>query len=555
MNKIKGYISRKDKNILITGIWMSAAMNFLFFLYGSLEMFFLNRVDLMFSVGQVLLVIVPCFIGGFILSVLTFGIIWLISDRLCVIFSIVYMILYLVTYIQGTFLVKELPVLTGEAIDWSALYTGRIKSVVALAVVSVVVICAYAFLKREKFYFAVRFICGCMVLMLTVTAVTLYFQTQGVVKEEICATFEGEFEFSSDQNFIILLLDAVNSEVANEIINDEPEYRDMFDGFTYYRNMSGTYPSTSYALSALFSGEWFENKEPYEDFRRRTYEESPLFEYFEKNDYEMGLYTQEVPADKSLVGRFENVLDIQRKVSDFEGAAKCMIKLAGFRYGLFDLKKYFNFNLYNCYIYFTPVGYTPYVMGNEWLYKSMENEDFTVDMTKKFKFIHIDGAHVPWDLDKNVNQIPEDEQGSYRDAVECCFTVAKRFLDKLKETGVYDNSVIVVMADHGYNSGLEPDGQPRHYMPFFCVKGLEEKHELTVSDAPISMMDFIPAFEKLEEGKKSNDIFEYKDGDERIRRFFFYIYGDQEHLQEYTIQGHVFDVSKFQPTGDVYTAE
>ena len=130
----------------------------------------------MFSVGQVLLVIVPCFVGGFILSVLTFGIIWLISDRLCVIFSIVYMILYLVTYIQGTFLVKELPVLTGEAIDWSALYTGRIKSAIALAVLSVVVICAYAFLKREKFYFAVRFICGCMVLMLTVTAVTLTFR-------------------------------------------------------------------------------------------------------------------------------------------------------------------------------------------------------------------------------------------------------------------------------------------------------------------------------------------------------------------------------------------
>lgn len=555
MSRLKAIIAKRDKNVIQSILWIAVAMNFLFFVYGSLEMYFLNRVDLIFGVSQVLLTIILIFVIALVVTMLFFGALWLVNERFAVFASVGYMALYIMTYIQGTFLVKYLPVLTGEIIDWdSNLGGGRTQSIILALVVCVLVVVLFVVLKQNNFYAVCRFVCGVMVLMLMVTAFTLNLQTKDLVREEVCATFEGEFEFSDDTNFIILLLDAVNSEVANSLIEEYPEYQEMFDGFTFYRNTVGSYPSTSYALSYLFSGEWFENEEPYEEYRMRAYEESPLFNYFEENDYQMELYTAEVPSNHKMVDRFANVYDVKRRLTNFTGAAQCMVKFAGFRYGLYDLKKFFNFNLFECYNYYTPKGYDPYSMGNDGLYASLANSDFTTKDGKRFKFIHIEGAHVPWTLNKEVQQISTFDVGggTYEDSVAASLTVTKRFLENLKKSELYDNSVVVVMADHGYNSGLEEDGVLRHYMPFLCIKGAGERHDFRISDAPVSAEDFIPAFEKLAEGSKSDQVFDCKEGDERARRFMMFLYGDLEHIYEYSINGHVYDTSKFQETGNTF---
>jgi arylsulfatase A-like enzyme len=49
-----------------------------------------------------------------------------------------------------------------------------------------------------------------------------------------------------------------------------------------------------------------------------------------------------------------------------------------------------------------------------------------------------------------------------------------KFCSKLKMLGIYDNSIIVVMADHGHYE--------YHQNPVFMVKGLGEEHEFAQSD-------------------------------------------------------------------------
>lgn len=546
---IKKMMKEKDKSSLYAGLWNAAALNFLFFIYGTLEMFFLNKRDMLFGVDQVLLVIVPLFLIGFFLAALVFFVLWMWNSKVYTVFSMIYFIAYLATYIQGTFLLKELPVMDGAVHDWSELSAGRVKTILDWVIVTVLVVLVYRFLKKAKYFFAVRIISICMMLMLAVTGVTLYFQSGSNQTEEIVTTFDKEFEFSTDKNYIILLLDSVSSEMANEILSEDQEFHEMFTDFTFYRNMLGSYINTSYAFSFLFSGEWYENQEDYDVYRNRAYSESKLFADMESRNYKIGLYTPEIPANKEFIQRFENVVDLERTVTSFSGAANYMIRFAGYRYGMFDLKRFFNINLYACYEYFTPLGHTPYTTTNKQFYEDLQKEKFTYTDEPWFKFIHIEGAHIPWILNREVM---DDDESDYKSSVEASFTITKLFLERLKEQGIYDNSVIIIMADHGIDSGDETDGTHRHQMPFFCVKGIGEKHDFQISDAPVSAVDYLEAFKRLADGKPGTDIFDYKEGDERERRFIWYTYGNQNDMQEYVQTGHVFEVDKFVPTGQEY---
>lgn len=101
---------------------------------------------------------------------------------------------------------------------------------------------------------------------------------------------------------------------------------------------------------------------------------------------------------------------------------------------------------------------------NEVFYNAVKNSEMTKTDDKTFKFIHIWGAHVPFVFDKDMNRI---EDGTYAQNVEACMTMTDAYLKKLKENGVYDNSVIIVMADHGYGFLMD---QETDSILFFLLK-------------------------------------------------------------------------------------
>ncbi len=59
-------------------------------------------------------------------------------------------------------------------------------------------------------------------------------------------------------------------------------------------------------------------------------------------------------------------------------------------------------------------------------------------------------------------------------------TVTMSYLNKLREAGVYDNSVIIILSDHGYNiegeavkSSSENENETGRQHPIFICKGIE----------------------------------------------------------------------------------
>ncbi len=544
---------------LLPGILLSLAISFLIFLYAPVDLYCANTAEFWFDFSTLLLTA----FGMFAVSFAALALVYLIALLL---HPVVYrtalaggLALFVCTYIQGNFLISKLPSLDGSTIWWDKYDILRRDTLLLWGIVGILVILAAVFLKKKKFDNAVMFISGCMTLMLLVTAGSTML-TSGVLtpKVHLHISVENEFEMSEDENFVIFVLDTADSREFTSLLEEHPEYREIFSDFTYFENMLGNYSCTMNAVAYILSGEWFENQEPLEEYLNDVYLNSPLWEELRDRGYRIDLYEDDIRAlDERVADNFENVYRTTVSPSSWLELAKQELKLVGFRYAPYDLKRF-------CEVresYFDelqvsePEGTTAgnFTEDNMAFKLALEASGIVMDQTQKnFKFIHLEGAHAPFIYGENMDYVPG---GDYRQNMEASVTLAKNYIEALKESGAYDNTAIIVMADHGYNGqGDETDRDVwLRPSPLFMVKGRGEQHDtLQISEAPVSYEDLWEAYMRLMDGKTSDAIFDWKEGDARERRYLRYSFSETYHLVEYTQKGHAQDLSTMIPTGRVY---
>jgi len=89
--------------------------------------------------------------------------------------------------------------------------------------------------------------------------------------------------------------------------------------------------------------------------------------------------------------------------------------------------------------------------------------DFTADSEKSvFTFMHLNGAHAHGSREDPASYGVQfnDESGNIYpggtrlDTARVCFEILFYYFNKMKELGVYNNSTIILIADHGSDSNL-----------------------------------------------------------------------------------------------------
>ena len=89
--------------------------------------------------------------------------------------------------------------------------------------------------------------------------------------------------------------------------------------------------------------------------------------------------------------------------------------------------------------------------------------------------------------------------------------------------------------------------------PALLIKGRGESADsMRTSSAPISYEDLADAFALLADGKGTLEVFKYKDGDTRERRFIKYYYACEDTMEEFIVYGRARDIESMRPTGVVY---
>lgn len=540
----------------LPAVALTFAISFLLTLYAPLEMYFTNKEEFHFDA----LVLLPELLKLFLLvaaaGLICFGLCYLIFGKLYHVALVAAVVVYVCTYIQGMFLVGNLPPLDGTTIDWSE-YTGQhTMSIILWIAVSVAAVLLVRFLKMKKMYSAITGCSAFLTAVLLSTLVVVCWQYDGLSpKSEAVVTKENEFTMSTEQNFVIFVIDAADSATFNQMLQtDYPQFRDVLEDFTYYPNTVCAYPFTKHSIPFILNGTWYENQADFYEFTTQAMDESPLFRTLKSQDYRMGVYEEDFVYENEHIFDFENVKKIQYKFSSFRQLARAEAKLVWFKYAPYPLKRYAKVDMQEFgRLLSLDNDVAVFSANNVDFYQDAKNMEIIKTDDKCFRFIHIEGAHVPFRYDKDVKLIDESE-GTYLQNMECSMTILAEYLGQLKEAGVYDNCAIIVMADHGYGYEREIPILGRAN-PLLAVKGVSENHEMQVSEAPISFEDLQEAYQRLLAGKPGDQVFDAREGEPRVRRFLAYLYEQDEYIQEYKQHGYASDIMTMEPTENLYMAQ
>lgn len=543
------------KNILkqLAPAWIMAfSASFMLFLYEPLMMYGTNKDDFWFDFGIMIAPTMKIFAIFFLGTAAVFTGLYFavrrVKDALPYRIALsVFFTAYVVLYVQGNVLVKHLPALDGSVINWKAYASDNwiTLAICVILTVAVVFICKNIGLK--KFALGAAGASLALFAMLTVSLVTTAAQDDLFKsKNNLISTTENFNGASKDKNFYIFMVDSQSATEFTQVISGQEQFRHAFDDFTYYTDVLSTYAYTRDSVPYVLSGHLNENEESFGDYSERALNDSTLFKALDERDYDLYLYDSEFDWYGEKNFNIKNNPGSNNVSLKFGAYFDNEMRYVWFKYLPYAFKKYSGIEKMDfgrCIDQFN--------WGNDVLYKEF-NDVPALDKTSgaQFRFIHAEGAHVPLDMDENMNRIGNC---TYLQKTTATAKLISAFIERLKENGVYDDSVIIIMADHGY----QPlQGAPENYIlsrfnPILLVKGAGEKHDLVYSDKPVSYLDLPQAYNDLLDGKQSSELFaeaEYP----RTRKVIWYEIYKEDHMVEYETDGKATEWDKFHETGNVF---
>lgn len=536
------------------GIFLSVTLSFLLCVYAPIEMFISNQSDFWFNINNLWPIAVKLFGLVAVSFLILFTVLRLIGKTvynigIAVVFSIL-----AISYIQGNFLVSSLPSLEGAKTDWNRLSSGMISSIALVLIVVIAVIIIFRWLKAVKFEKVIKYTTLALCSMLTITFTTLCLTSEYIDKDRnVLVTGHNDFTYSSDKNLIVFVVDAIDNNEFLKAIERNPEFSDTLNDFTYFDDALAGYVYTRPSMPFIFSGSWYENDLPYEKYVEDALSNSPLIKKLRQDNYKSGFYSQgsfDMPEQFSDV--FENYVRAIPSWKDTRSAFTTLAKMTTIRYAPWTFKGFG----YDAYDYAREAMLIPseedfdYIKMNniEFYDRIKDNNPIKISDEKCARIIHIDGAHIPFQYNKEVKL---DSNATYSTNVDACLTICDTYIKRLKESGVYDNSVVVIMGDHGF------DITERTFIgrinPAFLVKGINEKNDVMKrSDTPVSYESVADAFASLLDGETAEQVFSrysYPEG----RRFLLFEYGKENYMEEYRAFAKADDFAQMKPTGKVYS--
>lgn len=533
---------------LIPAYILSFVISFMLFIIEPITLYVNNTIDFNFNFVSILRPMLLLFLGVFVGLSLIYTIIYYINRKFSnklgffnVIMIISY-ILFIFFYIIGNYMSGNLPRLDGTTPDWTIYDTENTIAIVILIILVGSYVFACIKFKFDKVINVSKYISLAIFVMLftgfipSLTNNSLYDE-----KKVYYISDDNINNISTNKNFFILLIDAVDSREFMKAVNNS-DNKEAFSDFTYYPDAMALYPFTRDTIPYLLSGKQNLNEEDFQDYVNLVMDESPLIDKLVENKYDINIYETDYlwNTEKSKV-----TLNAKEYNSTFSTMcyAKNEIKYVAFKYLPYFAKKYSrvdNFNLNRC-----KVEYSDGLFSSDDLdYYNSLKENINIVENNNFSFIHIDGAHVPFDYDEELNKI---EEGTYEQKVKASLKIVNSFISRLKENNLYDNSIIIVMADHGFN-GENLIGRQN---PVLFIKGFNEHHKMLTSDKAVHYDDLMEAYSMLLDEKLSTDLFPNVLS-ERIRTIILYGYLFEDHKEEYQTAGHAWETDNWVKTGKVY---
>ena len=539
---------------LLPGVLIVLAITYMICYYAPLEIYMNNKIEFWFDYSVLqpqLLELCWTFLRiGLLLCLACY----VIHKKLYKAFEFLGVASLVILYVQGNYLASDLPSMDGTEIDWTQYMPEMEQSAILCLVVIIAFALLYRILKDKKFTYIVDFTCVLITAMLAISLTDINNKQDGTAdkQNDYVISKVNEYDYSSDKNFIIFVVDAFDSETFNSIVSEDEYYRNMFDGFTYYPDTVGAYTFTSRSIPYIMSGIWYENEGDYEEFEAQAVSDSPILKALEDEGYRLDAYEDEFLFDTDY-SRYSNAIETETVLSDEYKLRQGELNISLFKYLPYFLKGNFevNLNSFNETKETTDPDVEYYTMSDSDYYNDLQTTEITTTDQKVFKFIHIEGAHVPFNLDEDMNGI---EGGTYVQKQKATLKILNEYMQKLKDSGVYDNSTILIMGDHGYVANPTDDENAvlARNNPLLMVKSAGESHELQWNYSSISYEYLQQAYQNLLNGTDGNTCFDGIEVSSEGRRFMMYYYTKETYITEYYQTGYATDMDTMIESGNIY---
>ena len=491
--------------------------------------------------------------------------------------------------LQGNLLVWKYGLLDGQGIDWArSPWRGYVDGLLW----SLLLVLAY-FFYRQIYRIVAPVTIVLIFLQLFFIGFSIAQKPEAWKEKEkiLCPLLPPEelFQFSSRQNVIHIFMDAFQSDIFQEIIEEDPDfYYNALQGFTFFRETTGSFPTTRMSIPAIFSGKIYLNDVPMPRFldtvlKGRTIANA-LYDKGYYVDFALTIGGIATPGKYSV--RYAIPVPYGVTDRDYEQTSSAlMLVLVLFRCVPHFLKKY----VYNNQewliqrLALTRLG-SPFLSHKDRKGVSIRyfsHNAFVDDMIDNmsvnrdkpvYKFIHLVATHTPMVVDRHcefAGHVLPNTRENKKIQCKCSFDHVTEFLDKLKSMDIYDSSLIILSADTGDGIGVNLKNRDNRIegdaidsmkdfpnivgsaLPLMAIKPPNEEGPFKISRAQTMLSDIpatINAILNLDVEFPGQAAFQLDPDQSRERKFYYYKWRHEnwqddyfDRMDEFIISGSVFD--------------
>ena len=193
-------------------------------------------------------------------------------------------------------------------------------------------------------------------------------------------------------------------------------------------------------------------KQETSDFYKEAYESSTLFKDLQDENYQVKLYTEYFYLDYCDKENVDNLkFEQEYVVTSNRGFYGCLYKLVSFYAMPQFLKQHFWLYTgdFSNYVAIKDNSSNMYKMDDVQFYEDYKNNGITAqDKKNTFVMYHLNGAHGPYVMNENAERVEENSVG-VDSQIRGSFKIISEYIEELKAKGLYDNTTIIITADHG----------------------------------------------------------------------------------------------------------
>lgn len=550
--------TNKTRFLISLAVHFFAVFSFVF--YTSSEVYLKSIADFDFTFLSLVLVI-GC--ASIILLAVGIGISMLLKGRLFNYYITTVFSFALCAYLQGTFMNSSLPALDGTAVQWHLL-TGA--SFINLIIWIVIFALPYIlhFFNRKVWKKAIVYISCLCIIMNAVSLVSLIFSSN-LSENENKGFYSKEnlYEVSDEGDVVVLVLDYFDSEYMDNLLEENPDILSEWTGFTRFVNCTSMYKQTMPSIPYILTGTKWHCETTSWEFSPIAFSSADFLQRVDSLGAEINLYVSGTANADQAYELSDNYKSNGSKIKPL-GMFTSMLNYMFYRNMPLITKSVFwhyTDDISNASIETENLSAeeTAYTIDDAAFLDGLQENGIIETDNKSFKFVHMKGAHLPYTIDEFGE--PSNESYAVRQRKGSLYIVSQ-YLAEMKDKGLYDDTTIIIMADHGEVEVA--DEMSRAALPILFVKpaGADSSAPFTTSTAPVSQEDFratvLWALGDENYSDFGRTFFEISEDEERIRNFYFRVSYEgkpEERLIEYEITGDARDFSNWSLTGKSWRVE